>query len=223
MVIGHMKPYNGPAVYRIVHLSGATYVGSTHYRWRRLVMHLWQLRSGRHGNRNLQKLWDQSHEHEWLIEFARSSSKGDELLEEEQFLIDEVSPEFRININPLAGLTRYGAKLSPETRALLSAAKLGRKMSPAAVRKNREAQRLRRELEKKAGIRRLQSAASIEKIRAKAIGRGHTEETRKKIGDIVRGIKRRPETRAKMSAARAAYWKRKKEQKHGQKPTGFVD
>lgn len=206
------KNNDSPGVYRIVHLSGATYVGSSHKVQGRVTVHRRQLRGGFSHNRRLQDAWDSSFPEEWLFEIVISSSVGDELRAEEQQAILAVDRVFLLNTLLIPG-SRKGVPTSATTRQLIRESKLGRKMTPEAVAINRAAQIARRLREKEAGIVRRLSPETKEKIRSKAVGRGHSPATKERIGNIVRGIKRRPETKKKMSDARKAYWERKRSEK----------
>jgi len=106
------------------------------------------------------------------------------------------SPEHRANLSA-SGMGKrnlLGHHHSEETRAKLSAAMMGKK-GPLGYRHS-EATRAR------------MSAAQMGN--KKWLGHRHSEESRLKIGAASRGRVVSPETRAKLSAARRAYWAAKK-------------
>lgn len=170
-------------IYRITHMSGMTYVGSSHNLGHRIRHHRRQLAKGLSHNWFFQSLWNQSDHQEWLFEFAITGSKGNLLLEEEQAVISLVEPKFLINLNPIVGSFK-----SPADNKEMS-------------RKRSVGQSLRWAREREAGIIRKHKPESIEKMRQAATGKTYGPETRAKLSKVWLGKTRPQSTRDKMSAA----------------------
>lgn len=184
---------NKPGIYRIIHLSGAMYVGSTHDLSSRLRYHRRELLRGGHHNRLLQAAWDQSHPWEWIWEFARSSSKDFELREEERALLDSVPDGYLFNICRVAGSSRY-SPATAETRE-----KRRRGVLAAHARRRAEGRPFKH------------SEKTKELIRQQKLGLTYGPETREKVGKFWRGRKRTEQNKQKLSAAHRALWDARRE------------
>jgi group I intron endonuclease len=178
-------------IYRICNLiNGNRYIGSTKKLPRRMYLHRWNLRRGSHPNAHLQSAWNKFGEKEFSFDVIERCL-WHSLLEREQFWIDFEKPEY--NIAPKAG-GNTGIALSAATKRLISIANkgnsycLGREMSPST----------------RAKI----SAANTGKI----TGRKQSPEHISKRMQAHIGAKRSAETRAKLSAARIAYYEIKRGQ-----------
>lgn len=222
--------YNGSmksGIYQIENeVNGKQYIGSTTNLKRRWWYHLGDLRRGQHSNRHLQAAFNKYGERAFtfsVLEHAEVES----LLKREQHYLDTRMPEY--NILPIAGRplghrhtaeTRaklsvamtgernpnYGKHPSNETLAKLSAARMGHPVSDETRAKISNALKGR-----------CLSAETRRKLRVAQLGRRASTETRRKISEALKG-ERNPnygkhrrhsaETRAKMSAAHKARWRR---------------
>ena len=167
-------------VYAITNLAnGYQYIGSSKNIKKRWAVHLRELNSGIHGNVHLQSAWNLYGEDGF--EFTIVEECGVEfLLEQEQFLMDTVKPEY--NICMVAGSPQQ-TEISAETRAKLSAtAKQNWYTSP-------------------------QRSKIIAKLigNTYALGYKHSAETCAKESVAHKGCKHSPETRAKMSIVQTGH------------------
>mgnify|MGYP003670933698 CR=1 FL=1 len=109
-----------------------------------------------------------------------------------------------------------GKKLTPENRAKLLAANKGKKLTPetrakiGAAQKGRKMSPENRAKLLAANKGRKMSPENRAKMSAVNKGKKYTPETRAKIGAAHKGKKVTPESRAKMSAAQKAHWVLKK-------------
>jgi group I intron endonuclease len=113
-------------IYEILNTtSGKRYIGSASNLKKRWRDHSRELNRGMHYSILLQRAWNKyggaAFKFLPILTCAKSM-----LLFYEQQLLDKARPEY--NINPTAG-SRVGARHSPETRAKISAALVGRKLS----------------------------------------------------------------------------------------------
>lgn len=193
-------------VYAIT-IGDRTYIGSSARdikgRWR---THLWALRSGRHHSRFLQRAFDKYGEASVCFSVLELVDNPEDAVVVEQRYIDTIQPAF--NVNPVAAST-LGTTPSPETRLLLSASgKLAwqrrkekgethRPMSPEHRAKIAAAHLgKKRSPEQRAAMRGGHHAVS--------------PEGRVRMGATHKGIPKSPEYRAKISAGVKAYLARQK-------------
>lgn len=217
-------------VYAIRHIvSGKIYIGSAvnfKERWKR---HRRDLGLGRHHSRHLQRAWDKYGPEAFLFEILETISDETNLIRVEQEYLDRIRPHDRrigYNISPTAGSTlgvRYSAEVaakftalrqnpSPETRAKLSKAMIGRKLPEktrakmSETRKNETTDKTARRLE---ALRRPDVRAKISEAASK---RRNSDQTKANMSKAQKerspevkakhlAIMRSPEVRAKMSAA----------------------
>lgn len=116
------------AVYRILlSADGRSYIGSSGdlvYRWGR---HKRDLNAKAHHSRHLQRAWDKygAEAFTWeILEALDDSATSGDLIQAEQKWIDAEHPAF--NSRPVAN-SNLGVKLSDETKAKMSAARIGNK------------------------------------------------------------------------------------------------
>lgn len=111
-------------IYEIVcKVNGRRYVGSAVNLDKRWRLHYRQLNDGVHYNQHLQRAWNKYGPGAFFFKVVEHVEDSDTLIQREQFYIDSTSPEF--NICPTAG-SQKGRKASPELRAKLSAAHMGK-------------------------------------------------------------------------------------------------
>lgn len=121
-----------PGIYQIVcKKNGRVYIGSAVNLDKRWRQHFQQLQEGRHPNCHLQRAWSKYGRESFFFRVVEHVSDSRCLISREQFFIDALSPEF--NICRVAG-SRAGTKASPELRAKLSAAHLGKPSPRKGVR-----------------------------------------------------------------------------------------
>jgi len=140
-------------VYEITNLLDgemASYIGSSHdikNRWRQ---HIWRLRSGKHGNRHLQRAWDKWGEGAFSFCVLEQVDGVNELLSREQYYLDRLfeSGDNPYNIASDASASARGRVVSKEARLKMSIAKKGTTRSPEALRKQSETLRGRKRSEK---------------------------------------------------------------------------
>lgn len=164
-----------PGIYLITcTANGRVYVGSSYNIRRRWIEHRRDLRGNYHPNRHLQRAWNKYGEPAFTCVELEACERND-LLAREQAWIDELRPfrhrGFNIAIDARASGT--GLSASPETRAKLSAAMLGKKKSS-------------------------EHCAAISAGRKGVI---FSPETRAKIGATSRGRKRPSESQARINEA----------------------
>lgn len=145
-------------VYTIRHLTtGGFYIGSSENYPQRKQHHIYHLRTGIHGNKNLQELYCRSPELAW--EFTPCVTHADALRLEEQLIRQNWGKPGLCNIAfggsgwhagtmPLdvrqkIAATKTGTRLSDETKALMSSQRTGKKKSTEWSNKIAEASRLK--------------------------------------------------------------------------------
>lgn len=158
-------------VYRLTTPDGECYVGSSENIWRRWLGHKTYLRAGRHRSKSLQKSFCERGFDALTLEVLLLCDTKD-LLFYEQRAMDVIRPVHNTSLT--AGSTK-GVVASEDTRAKLSAAKIGKKRPPL-------------------------SAEARAKISAKAKERYLSPEYREKSAASMRGIPKSAEHRAKLSA-----------------------
>lgn len=163
-------------VYGIRSSGGRTYVGSSADVQRRWYEHRNTLRKNRHHNQYLQNAWNKYGEGFFQFIVIEECRIG-ELIKREQHHIDS-TPD-RYNLSPTAG-SQLGIVRSDETRARMSAAQQGRKMTD----------------EHKANI------SASKKGNTNRVGTTHTPETKARISAAKKGRKMSDDARKNMSVAR---------------------
>lgn len=196
-------------VYRIRNLvNGVEYIGSAALFKKRFREHRRTLGCGRHHSRYLQRAWLKYGADSFVFEILEEISDTAKLIEREQHWLDARKPGY--NIAPSAGsqlgyrhsdaakikmrAAKIGKKLSAETCARMSVARIGNRNSLGYKHANR-----------KSGYRHGDAAkAKIGKAslgNSYRLGKAHTPETKEKIRRGNLGKKASPESRARMSQA----------------------
>lgn len=116
------SPVSLPAVYVLTHKpSGHFYIGSTNNLYRRLYLHLWQLKNGVSSNKKLQAAYTSWEDYDIKHTYCKNSRVA---MVEEQKLLDEFfGRDLCCNICPRAD-SRAGSPVTDESRAKMSAAHL---------------------------------------------------------------------------------------------------
>lgn len=188
----------GAGVYQIRNTQdGKIYVGSSQNLRRRLRVHRRLLERSKHFAKHLQAAWNLMGAGSFLFEVVELCEIA-MLLEKEQRHITEkraVDPKFGYNSNPAAA-NRRGSHLSAESKAKISKAHLGRKLSPEHLKALRTRMR-----ENPPNLGRPMSEAQKAKLSELRKGTKASEKTRAKMSVQRRGIPKSEETRARMSAA----------------------
>lgn len=113
-----------PGIYAIACVgNGRRYVGSAVNFEKRWKLHIAQLDAEKHGNRHMQRAWLKYGKAAFVFQILEHVSDVKDLICREQFHIDAIGPEF--NICRVAN-SKQGVTATPETRAKLSAAHVGR-------------------------------------------------------------------------------------------------
>lgn len=213
MAEASVRPHN-TGIYEIVNtVNGKRYVGSAcsfHERWK---LHRIHLRRGTHHSPHLQASWDKHGEAAFKFNRLLICSRQN-LIMYEQAAMDALLPEF--NVLKVAG-SCLGHKHSAETRAKVSAAKMGNtatlgfkhsaetRAMQSAIHKGRPSPMKGRQRKPEAvaataaahrGMERSEETKS--KIAAKAVGRKRSPESIEKGAEKRRGVPLSPEHRAKL-------------------------
>lgn len=206
---------DAPGIYAISNkTSGKAYVGSAlclRQRWR---THRILLRRGAHHSIKLQRAWNKYGEAAFSFVVLEPVADESVLITREQAWFDGAYvPEMGYNIAPVAG-NCAGMKHSPETRAKMSAAQKGRKLTEDEIKSRRS---LRHTEETKARIAaahrgKVVSPETRAKMSVIAKERVYSDETKRKMSQSKMGHAVSPETRLKMSMAAKAYAVRRKEE-----------
>jgi group I intron endonuclease len=111
-------------------VSDRVYVGSAVNVKQRWLDHKKLLRKGKHFNRLIQCSWDKHGEESFIFTVLEPIEDANLLIGREQFWIDSLDAAntalIGFNLSPRAG-SQLGVKRSPETRAKIRAARLGKK------------------------------------------------------------------------------------------------
>lgn len=173
-------------IYAIENLvTGKKYIGSAKNFKRRKANHFDLLRRGRHHSIKLQRSYHKHGAEKFSIQPMIYCAAKDLLMYEQRAIDVYRAAEIGYNVNPAAG-SNLGRRLSPKTRALLSAVRKG---VPLPL----------------SGFRRLGRKATQqhrENISAALKGKVRSIQHRERISASKRGIALSADTRAKMSAVR---------------------
>lgn len=132
---------HAPGIYKITCIAnGKIYVGSSCNMAQRCMVHRSALRGKYHDNTHLQRAWNKYGEQSFVFEVIELVMPWS-LLDREQYWLDKLKPFDRnkgFNKNKIADKppSQKGKPLSPEHRAKISAASLGKKKSPEAIAKS---------------------------------------------------------------------------------------
>lgn len=187
--------------------SKKVYIGQAQDVSKRWQHHKATLRGGYHRNRYLQRAWDKYGESAFSFKILEYCSI-EKLDEREQHYIDiYIGKKMCYNIAVDARSSARGAKRSEETRALISAAQIGRKRKPLSDETKSKISAAHKGKPKSDAHRKSLSIA--------AMGREVSEETREKIGNGSRGRVVSEESRERMRVAaklRCAIQREKKDE-----------
>lgn len=190
MASSHLTSQGG--IYQIRCLvNGKVYVGSTVWIDRRWKEHFRLLTRGVHHSRHLQRSWLEFGSNSFVFEILELAS-ADDLIRIEQEYLDRIRPfDPRIGFNySRTAMSSSGYSLSDQTRARMSAARLGREFSVETRAKLSAAKKGR-----------LVSAETRAKISASGMGQSPSVETRAKLSKANKGRMLSELHRAKISAA----------------------
>jgi group I intron endonuclease len=179
-----------PGVYKIEHrASGRVYVGSSKDMWTRRRHHWAQLARGKHCNPVLQAAWMKYGRDAFSFEVLEiTSADKASILDAEQRWLDGYSLVTELyNILPFAH-SALGVKRRAETRARMSAAMQGRKLTAETIAKRTASRDYR------------QTPETIAKRAAAMRGRPVSVETRAKIAAALRGQPFTPQRCANIAA-----------------------
>ena len=215
-------------IYFIRNMSnGKIYIGSSRNTKIRLYNHRWHLNRGTHGNRILLRAWKKHGESAFAFYHA-VSVKVESLLKVEQFLLDNLKPEY--NISSTAGPGRT----SPHTeagKAAMSAAHKKRLKTESVWNKGKTGIYSRDVIEKIKAARAVQvmrkgfkltdehkEKLSIAKLGKPSwtLGKKLSPEHKEKLSAAHKGMKMPPrseEYRKKISEHKTLYWKKIREQR----------
>lgn len=167
------------------------YIGSSVNLLHREDQHLCELRNNRHKNPKLQAHYNKYGKDDLIFTELYLCDNND-LLEAEQFFINEYKPWF--NVSEIAGHSNLGRTLSEEARNNMSKAQLGKKRNLSEEDRLRRAERIKPYMFQKGHK---QSAETLEKQRLAKLGnkimlgKKLSEETKRKIGEKSKGNKYR--------------------------------
>lgn len=187
-------------VYKIENMiNGQCYVGSAVNVPQRFAAHRSMLKLNEHHSRKLQRAWLKYGEAAFVFAVIESVQERAQLVEREQFWIEELRAfgERGYNMAPKAGNT-LGVKLSPETRARISAVQLGKKRGPRPPEFCAKLSAARRGM-----VFTPEHCANLSKGKLGKPGRKHTVETRARMSIVQKELKKfvSDETRARLSAS----------------------
>lgn len=176
MADGIVADAEASGIYQIRNLvNGKRYVGSAVTIRARWATHLSELRSGKHKNRYLLSSWRKYGERAFLFEVLENCPRNS-LIEREQFWMDCTSPEY--NLSPTAG-SCLGVKHSEETRRKCSERHKGNKYSLGRKMTQRCKDAIIRANRARKGVKR--DPTAVERTAAAHRGMKRRDETRQKI------------------------------------------
>src|ERR1035437_83632 len=195
-------------VYSITHApSERAYVGSSANIDKRCGEHRRMLRKGTHYSKYLQNTWAKHPESDFVFDVIEECDP-DIRIEREQHYLDTMEPVF--NSCKVAGVTT-GYKYTPEARAKISAALMGKPGRPhtdetkAKIGAGNKGKQISPETRAKlsaANKGKVNSPEARAKLSAVGLGRKHSPQHSAAITASLMGHKLSPESRYKISAAR---------------------
>ncbi len=193
-VMNTIPPTSG--IYKITcTANNKIYIGSAVNLRNRKSQHIYTFQHNKHKNPIMQNAWNKYGEQAFIFEVLELVLVPDLLLVQEQYWLDKLKPFGRkgFNIYREAG-SGFGHEVSPEARAKISQARLGKKRSPEAAKKSADGHR---------GIKR--SPEFCERVRQTSTGNKNFLDK-----------KHTPETRERMRQSALAIWQeRKGSNEHG--------
>ena len=199
-------------IYRIVNtVNGRVYVGSASCLGGRRKAHEYRLKAGNHHSIKLQRAWNKYGESAFVFEVIEQVSGEASLLEREQHWIDHYdAAKVGYNVAAVAGRT-VGIVWTEEQKRKASESKKGVKKSPEHVAKMSAVR-----------IGKTHSEETRRKIGEKTRARLADPAQREKIGNANRGRKPSDEARLKMSQAQRAAYTDERRQVQAQAASGRV-
>lgn len=129
-----MEDINKTGVYKIVNtLTGEFYIGSTGVSFdTRYKSHLYELKNNRHGNHNLQRIYNEHGEGIFKLEIVEIIEDREEIIKREQFYIDQgtnYNIAQKVEMPPLGPSWNKGLEFSEESKQKMSKSKMGNKIN----------------------------------------------------------------------------------------------
>lgn len=183
----------GSGIYRIVDLKGRSYIGSSENIKRRWQQHSNELRKNKHENRKLQAYYNKYGKDSIHLEIVELTEL--DLIVREQFYIDSLKPKYNHCLIAGKPPSWAGKKHSPETIAKIKNVKW--KHSPESILRMKAAKALPEYKQKISAS--LKKAYALGKTTFK--GKHHSEETKKRLAEILTGKKRTEESKHRMRIA----------------------
>lgn len=214
MLVDHLP--KEPGVYKITcTANGRFYIGSSINILIRLKEHRNSLVKNKHHSRHIQRCCKKYGIESFVVEVLELCST-DVLLIREQYYMDTLKP--KLNSSPTAG-SPLGVKHTDETKAKISAALKGRKVSAATVARLIEYNKTRvlspESRRKFSDVQKGKKLSDETKAKISEANKGKfvSEETRAKIAESNRRRTVSEETRLKMSESIKQTWERKRQEK----------
>ena len=185
-------------------VNGHQYVGSAVNISGRWNCHRWRLNNNIHHSPHLQNAWNKYGSEQFVFSILECC-KTEQLIEREQYFIDEKSPVY--NVSPTAG-SRFGTKSTQETRQKISLSLTGRvcsEITRARLSNANKGQNLGGHLPEKTRQKisesnrgRVLSDDHKRKLSEVQIGKIISEETKRKLSEAHRGKKLSDEHKRKI-------------------------
>lgn len=196
-------------VYRITNTkTGRAYVGSAVHLIMRQRSHFSMLRKGKHPNIHLQRSYSKWGNDAFKFDILEYVEDIKLLTEREQFYIDSYGLENLYNLRLVAD-SNLGLVWSEEVRAKMGAARIGNKNSLGSKsrlgQKNSPETRAKISASKIGKLGHKHTEDTKIKMRVAQKGKIVTDETRAKISAAKKGIRVTDETRARLSASKKGY------------------
>ena len=193
-------------IYKITNVvTGKFYIGSSVNIKKRWHGHRFDLNNNRHDNQHLQRSWNKYGREAFTFQIVEVVIDPEQLIRREQMWIDHTKViEVGYNMSPVAGRSKgtLGMKFSDETKARMSAAQQGRTLSAE-----------HRDILIECNRNRVWDDEARKKHSEAHKGHKHTPEQIAKRVAKLRGQKRSPEIREKMSIAQKLAKARQREER----------
>lgn len=227
-----MRNIDKSGIYAITHAAtGRVYVGSALKFSRRWAVHRHGLKAGNHRSKRLQAAWDEFAADAFTFSILEFVDDPANIIAREQHWLDHFDascPSRGFNACPVAE-SRLGMKMPESAKAAIGRASRGRKLTPeqkariSAVHKGKTISEAHRAAVSAALKGRKFTIEHAAKIGAANRGRAVSEHAKQRASEVHKGKKlteaqksavgaaakariRKPEERAKVSAAKKAYW-----------------
>lgn len=185
------------------------YIGSSVNMRGRYASHKSRLAIGTHSNRHLQNAWNKYGEDAFVFEVLELVMPWS-LTDREQYWLDTLRPFGKqgFNISPVAG-NCLGVKHTAETRAKISKARTGKKLTFTDEHCSNISAGLKGRVRSPEHCANISAAKKGKPVTNK--GHKHTEETRAKMSAAKKGRVLSAEHQAKITASIKATWAKKKQ------------